>query len=213
MKRIETQRITYIEPLHGSRGEWYWGTDYASGDLYEAEELFRDGHPINQNKLIFVHYPDGRVIQPTAAKQGQYFGRPIFYQGRITILLVDFPAGIIGITQFDDALGQVSTLVEIPLSTVEDCYNLMLKTEPLMLTREGMDNKFQIIWPESAAFQTEGRGAFLFRSGKNLYFSSWEEDPEYREEILVRSMDTGEIIERIPGTLMFMPEGQMWILT
>ena len=38
MKRIETQGITYIEPLDGSRGAWYWGTDYASGDLYEAEE-------------------------------------------------------------------------------------------------------------------------------------------------------------------------------
>ncbi len=213
MKRIETQGITYIEPLDGSRGAWYWGTDYASGDLYEAEELFRDGHPVNRNKLIFVHYPDGRAVQPIAAKQGQYFGRPIFYQGKITILLVDFPAGQIRILQYDDAPGQVSMLVEIPLSTVEDCYNLMLKTEPLMLTREGKDDKFQIIWPESVAFQTDGRGAFLFRSQENLYFSSWEENPEYWEETLVRNMRTGEIIERIPGALMFMPDGQRWILT
>ncbi len=212
MKRIETQGITYIEPLDGSRGAWYWGTDYASGDLYEAEELFRDGHPVNRNKLIFVHYPDGRAVQPIAAKQGQYFGRPIFYQGKITILLVDFPAGQIRILQYDDAPGQVSMLVEIPLSTVEDCYNLMLKTEPLMLTREGKDDKFQIIWPESVAFQTDGRGAFLFRSQENLYFSSWEENPEYWEETLVRNMRTGEIIERISGTLMFMPDGQKWIL-
>jgi len=213
VKRIETQGITYIEPLDGSRGAWYWGTDYASGDLYEAEELFRDGHPVNRNKLIFVHYPDGRAVQPIAAKQGQYFGRPIFYQGKITILLVDFPAGQIRILQYDDAPGQVSMLVEIPLSTVEDCYNLMLKTEPLMLTREGKDDKFQIIWPESVAFHTDGRGAFLFRSQENLYFSSWEENPEYWEETLVRNMRTGEIIERIPGALMFMPDGQRWILT
>ena len=212
MKRIETQGITYIEPLDGSRAEWYWGMDYTSGDLYEAEELFRDGHPVNRNKLIFVHYPDGRAVQPIAAKQGQYFGRPIFYQGKITILLVDFPAGQIRILQYDDAPGQVSMLVEIPLSTVEDCYNLMLKTEPLMLTREGKDDKFQIIWPESVAFQTDGRGAFLFRSQENLYFSSWEENPEYWEETLVRNMRTGEIIERISGTLMFMPDGQKWIL-
>ena len=40
MKRIETQGITYIEPLVGCN-EWYWGTDYIHGDLYEAEELFR----------------------------------------------------------------------------------------------------------------------------------------------------------------------------
>ena len=39
MKQIETQGITYLEPLKGSQ-HWYWGTDYISGDLYEAEELF-----------------------------------------------------------------------------------------------------------------------------------------------------------------------------
>lgn len=213
MKRIETQGITYIEPLDGSRGEWYWGTDYASGDLYEAEELFQDGHPVSQNKLIFVHYPDGRSVQPIVAKQGQYFGRPIFYQGKILILMADFPARVIHIKQFDDALNQVSTLVKIPLSAVEDCYNLMLKTSPLMLTRQGKDDKFQILWPESITLQMGERESFGFRSGKKLYFSSWQEEPEYQEEILVRSMDTGEIIERIPGTLMFMPDGQKWILT
>ena len=213
MKRIETQGITYIEPLDGSRGEWYWGTDYASGDLYEAQELFQDGHPVQKNKLLFVHYPDGRVVEPAAAKSGQYFGRPIFYDGRIIILTADFPAGIISITQFDDAQNQVTTLAEIPLSAVTDCYNLLLRTAPLMLTRQGNDGKLQIIWPGRKTFQMGERESFHFRAGEKLYFSSWQEEPEYREEILVRSMDTGEIIQRIPGTFMYMPDGQTWILT
>lgn len=213
MKRIETQGITYIEPLDGSCGEWYWGSDYASGDLYEAEELFRDGHPVSQNKLIFVHYPDGRTVQPIAAKQGQYFGRPIFYQGKITILLVDLPAGKIRILQHDDALNQTSLVAEVPRSAVKDCYNLMLETFPLMLARHGMENSFQLIWPERVSFPIGEREAFLFRDGEKLYFSSWQEEPEYQEEILVRSISTGEIMERIPGTLMFMPDGQKWILT
>lgn len=213
MKRIGTQGITYIEPLDGSRGAWYWGTDYIHGDLYEAQELFQDGHPVTQNKLLFVHYPDGKAVQPVTGKSGQYFGRPIFYEGKINILLVDFPAGQIRILQYDDALGQVSTLVEIPLSTVKDCYNLMLEASPLMLARHGMEDSFQLIWPERVSFPIGEREAFLFREGGKLYFSAWEEDPEYREEILVRSMDTGEIMERIPGTLKFMPDGQRWILT
>ena len=53
MKRIITNGITDLEPLAGS-SEWYWGTDYASGDLYEAEELFRSGHPIRKNRLVLV---------------------------------------------------------------------------------------------------------------------------------------------------------------
>lgn len=213
MKRIETQGIAYIEPLDGSRGAWYWGTDYIHGDLYEAQELFQDGHPVTQNKLLFVHYPDGKAVQPVIGKSGQYFGRPIFYEGKIHILMVDFPAATIQILAFDDELDQIVPVAEIPLSTVKDCYNLMLETSPLMLARHGMEDSFQLIWPERVSFPIGEREAFLFREGQKLYFSAWEEDPEYREEILVRSMDTGEIMERIPGTLKFMPDGQRWILT
>ena len=90
IKRINTGGISYLAPLTGSR-EWYWGTDYTSGDLYEAEELFRDGHRIRQNRLIFVHYPDGRVVEPVQAREGQYFGRPA-WDGGVVILLADFPA-------------------------------------------------------------------------------------------------------------------------
>lgn len=212
MKRIETQGITYIEPLDGNRGEWYWGSDYASGDLYEAQELFQDKHCVTQNKLLFVHYPDGRVIQPVVAEPGQYFGRPIFAEGKILILMVDFPTGKIRILQYDDALGQTALVAEAPLSAVKDCYNLALEASPLMLIRQGMDGEFQMIWPESAAFPIGEREALLFRDGKKLYFTTWQNEPEYQEEILVRSISTGEIIERIPGTLMFMPDGQKWIL-
>ena len=38
MRDIKTGSIHCLSPLVGS-GEWYWGTDYTSGDLYEAEEL------------------------------------------------------------------------------------------------------------------------------------------------------------------------------
>lgn len=37
MKTIETDGITYIEPVQGATSEWYYGLDYEHGDLYEAE--------------------------------------------------------------------------------------------------------------------------------------------------------------------------------
>ncbi|KAF5078514.1 hypothetical protein [Oscillibacter ruminantium] len=211
MKKIDTQGITYIETLEGSK-DWYWGTDYTSGDLYEAEELFKQGHPINQNRLLFIHYPDGKTVQPVVAGKGQYFGRPIYYDNRIYILMVDFPNGKIKILQFNDATEQTLALVEIPLATVEDCYNLLLKTSPLMLTRQSSDNKFQILWPEKVEFNIENTESFYFRIGEKLYFSAWYEDPDYREEIMVRNMDTSKIVDRVSGSITVMPDGQMWIL-
>ena len=65
MKRIITNGITNLEPLAGS-SEWYWGTDYASGDLHEAEDAFRSGHPIRKNQLLLVHSPEGKVYEDNA---------------------------------------------------------------------------------------------------------------------------------------------------
>lgn len=212
MKEVNTQGITYIEPLIGCN-EWYWGTDYTHGDLYEAEELFRDGHPISRNKLLFVHTPDGRVVQPVAAQDGQYLGNPVYYNGRIAILMVDFPAGQIVVMQFDNALEHMTERTKLPLSTVKDCYNLMLKTAPLMVTRQGTEDTFQIIWPEQVSFAIGERESFWVRREDKLYFSTWYEEPKYREEIIVRKLETGEIIDRFPGSNMTMPDGRLWVLT
>lgn len=86
MKRIVTNGITNLEPLTGDR-EWYWGADYASGDLYEAEELFRGGHPIRRNRLLLVHRPEGTVYEPVRTEPGQYLGRPVYHGGQHWLLV------------------------------------------------------------------------------------------------------------------------------
>ena len=211
MKRIITNGITDLEPLAGS-SEWYWGADYASGDLYEAEELFRSGRPIDKNRLVLVRCPEGTVYEPVRTKSGQYLGRPVYHDGQVVLLLVDFPQEEIHILIFRETDGTTEPLAVLPLSIVEDCYNLMLEASPLMLTRSAHDNKFQIIWPERRDFAIEDHEIFEFLEGNRLYTSVWYEDPDYREELLVRDYNTGEVLERIPGSLRSMPDGQNWIL-
>lgn len=211
MKRIITNGITNLEPLAGS-SKWYWGSDYASGDLYEAEELFRSGHPIRKNRLVLVRCPEGTVYEPVCTKPGQYLGRPAYHNGQVVLLLVDFPKEEIRILSFDEAKKTIEPLAVLPLSVVADCYNLMLETPPLMLTRSAHDNQFQIIWPERRDFAIDDHEFFEFLEGNRLYTSVWYEDPDYREELLVRDYDTGELLERIPGSLRQMPNGQKWLL-
>lgn len=211
MKRIITDGITNLEPLAGS-SKWYWGADYASGDLYEAEELFRSGHPIRKNRLVLVRCPEGTVYEPVCTKPGQYLGRPAYHNGQVVLLLVDFPKEEIRILSFDEAKKTIEPLAVLPLSVVADCYNLMLETPPLMLTRSAHDNQFQILWPERRDFAIEDHEFFEFLEGNRLYTSVWYEDPDYREELLVRDYDTGELLERIPGSLRQMPNGQKWLL-
>ena len=211
MKRIITNGITDLEPLAGS-SEWYWGADYASGDLYEAEELFRSGRPIDKNRLVLVRCPEGTLYEPVRTKSGQYFGRPVYHDGQVVLLMVDFPQEKIHILIFRETDGTTEPLAVLPLSIVEDCYNLMLEASPLILTRSAHDNKFQILWPERRDFAIEDHEFFEFLEGNRLYTSVWYEDPDYREELLVRDYETGELLERIPGSLRSMPDGQNWLL-
>lgn len=211
MKRIITNGITYLEPLPGS-SEWYWGMDYTGGDLYEAGDLYRDGDPIQCNRGILVHRPQGTVYEPVRPKPGQYLGRPVYHDGRVALLLVDFPKGEIHILDFEETTGKTTPLAVLPLAIAGDCYNLMLKTAPLLLTRSSQDNRFCILWPERREFVLEDRESFILLDGDRMYTERWYEDPGYREEVIVRDFDTGEILERMPGSIWSVPDGENWIL-
>ena len=210
-QRIKTGGISYLEPLAGSL-DWYWGTDYTSGDLYEAEELFRDGHRIHQNRLVLVHRPDGRVVEPVLARAGQYFGIPSYDRGAPVIFLADFPAGELRLLRYDDERASANPIVILPRCVVEDCYNLMPNQSPLCLTRQTAE-RFQIVWPDTADFAIHPAESFCFREDDKLYFSRWYEDPDYREEVIVRRFPDGAILDQFRGSLNIMPDGQRWLLT
>lgn len=210
MKIIKTNGIAYLEHL-AENSEWYCGTDYASGDLYEVEEMFLEQGTFKENRLIFVHYPEGRVLEPIKLKANQYFGRPTQIDGIIYILIVDFDKKIIKIMECKNDFEQIITMLELPLSEVKDCYNLQLKGSPLMLTRQGDDRLFEVIWPEKLSFEIGDTEAFLYRNGDKMIFSKWFEDPDYREEVVIRDMN-GKEIECILGNIFITPNGEQWIL-
>lgn len=211
MKIIETRGIAYLERFDICT-EWYWGTDYSCGDLYEAEEVFRMGKRFEPNRLIFVHYPDGKLFEPMKAKEHQYFGTPACIDGVIYFLLVDFAKNFIRLFQCSDDMESITLTTEIPLSNVSDCYNLRIDGSPVMITRQGADNHFQIIWPQKVDFVMGTREGFLFRKDEKLFFSEWQEDPIYRDEINIREYPNGHLIEKIEGLMMPMPDGQNWIV-
>ena len=209
-KCIDTGGITYFAALEGS--DWRWGMDHTDGDLYEAEELFRDGHRISRNRLLFLHFPEGRLAEPVKAKEGQYLGRPVSSGGRIYCLTVDFKEKTIVISCCFKEMDGAEEIVRLPLDIVPDCYNLMLHTEPLTLMRQGHENTFQIVWPERGSFEISPRESLDSREGDRLIFSEWFEDPDYREETVIRSVPDGTITERLPGSWLTAPDGTHWLI-
>ena len=90
MKNIDIHGMTNMELIRGEIAEWYWATDYIHGDLYEAEELFRQGHLVRSNRLYLIHYPDGMIYEPVHSADGQYLGTPVYDGSSVVLLVVSF---------------------------------------------------------------------------------------------------------------------------
>ena len=212
MRIIDIYGMTNMELVRGGTDEWYWATDYIHGDLYEAEELFRQGHRVRSNRLYLIHYPDGTVYEPVPPVDGQYLGYPVYDNDYVVLLVVNFAESMIHILRFLPQQEKTQEVARLSLSTVGDCYNLILYTSPLSLTRQSNDGTLEIIWPEKVSFAIDDRETFNFREGDKLYFNIWYEDPDYREETLVRSLRDGTILERFPGDIRIMPNRERWLI-
>ncbi len=212
MKQINVHGMTCLDPIRGSGDSWFFATNYLNGDLYEAEEIFNQGKEVVSNRLLLVQYPKGIVYEPLRPAENNYFGSPIYDNGAIILLNVHFSERKIRIARFDLNTKETSVLTELPLSAVDDCFNLMLHKSPLMLTRQSAENHFEIIWPEQVEFKIHPRESFDHREKDKLYFSMWYQDPDYREEIVVRSLHDGQMIEKYSGSMKEMPNGEWWHL-
>ena len=87
-----------------------------------------------------------------------------------------------------------------------------LHISPLSLKRQANDGIFELIWPEQISFEIDERETLNFRDGDKLYFNLWYEDPDYREETLIRLLPEGKMIDRLSGDVFIMPNGERWLV-
>lgn len=196
----------------GGTIEWYAASEPGSGfcDLYEAEIIFEENGYFKGMIYHLIHYPDGEVHSPFQIQENVYVDKPVWNNGVFNFLVVDFKAKLIKITEYTPAEKKLACIAELPLSEVEDCYNLMLETSPLTLGRSGNNGYYEIIWPEKQKISIGKTETILFRDENKLYFSEWHEDPEYRENVIVRDIQTGNIIEKSEGYLCRLPNNVYW---
>ena len=144
MVTIDLHGMTNMELVRGGTDEWYWSTDYIHGDLYEAEELFRMGHPVQSNRLHLIHYPDGAVYEPVPAIAGQYLGYPVYDNGAVALLAVNFPEGIIRILRFRP--GELSEVAQISLGETYDLRELFILNGVTRGEEDGLYGAFHVLY-------------------------------------------------------------------
>lgn len=106
---------------------------------------------------------------------------------------------------------RLNLLTEIALKEAGDLINVRIVKEPFMLVKcETQDDKVDFLWPFRKHLQLEENETLDFIEGEQIVTSKWIEDPDYREEVIIRRMSDGEIVERIQGCIVEMPDGTRW---
>lgn len=211
MKHINLDGITYIRPVPYGTDQWYFGMDH-DGDLYECEEISNNTGSYQGTSLFVIRFPDGEIFQLAEKAKNTAVGEPVYFNGLISYLLIDFEKKLIQIKQFDCKSFKYSVIEELPLESVKDCYNLRLHEHPLTLTRQANNGVLEVIWPIRTDINISKTESFFYREENRLYFAAWYEDPDYREETIIRDINSGEVIEKQPGDITIMPDGQLWHL-
>ncbi len=211
MKIFDFNGTTGAKQLTGT-DKWYYVTDYPYGDIYEAEEIKKAGKSFIGNTVRLICYPEGEVFIPIDPREDLAVGEPEYLDGSIYMLAVDFNVETIAIYRFCCVSHKTKTVMSMSLHDVENTYNLRLHTSPLTLSRQPNDGQFEIVWPDRKTFSVDSKESFYLRDGDRLYFNTWYEDPDYHDETVIRSYETGEFIEKVPGDFQKMPNGEIWYL-
>ncbi len=211
MKELQLGVRTDLKAITGTCGTWYGASSCPYGDLYEAEELFRDGR-LPEGRLFLIRFPEAEIYEPRQGRPGVCYGEPVYHDGNICFPEIDFPAGEIRVMRFSLTAGTTDALAVIPLAEIADCYNLRLHVFPLTLSRQPNDGTLDIIWPEKKQIRTGPRDSFFARENDLLYFETWTEDPDYREITIVRDIRTGETVSETPGSCTVTEDGSLWLL-
>lgn len=211
MKEFHGFESMYMEPVKDS-AEWYWCDDSGVVDLYDAEQMARSGGVFPGMRGCLIHFPDGRVYEPFPERENVYVERPVWNRGRLYFLKADWNSREISLFVWNGE--EPEPLASIPCSDVKDCYNLQLISSPVTLVRsDGLEDELELIWPERRRMRLEENESVQFRDEMRLYMFRWQEDPEYHEEVLIRDVDSGEILARFPGSVARMPDGSIWKMT
>ena len=80
-----------------------------------------------------------------------------------------------------------------------------------VILRKKEDGRYEIVWPEKREIAIGETEVLFYRDHDKLYFSEWYEDPAYHENVVIRSIHTGEVLERFSGSMYHMPDGRFFV--
>jgi len=202
----------YLEKVEETNS-WYYAQWTPCSEAYEVPD-FKNNYP--GTRLYFIKYPSGEVFEPVKQEKNVFLERPVYGQNEDSFGMIryDFNNEVIQALLVKPECESVKVLTEVPFSKGGDMVNVRLITSPFALVKHDVHgDAVDFLWPEEMHLQLEENENLQFQEDGKLYTSKWIEEPDYREEIIIRSKENGSILERSPGYFRRMPDGSLWKMT
>lgn len=202
----------YPENVKGT-DSWYYGQ---LTPCSEPSEVITYNGNYPGTKLYLISYPSGEVFEPFPQEKDVFLEIPVYERASDSfgILRYDFKNNIMQATQYFPNTGELQILAEFPISTLGDLINVRMIVSPFAVVKyDFIDETVDFLWPKKIRFSYEEHETLDFQFGDKFYCFKWIEDPNYREEVIVRDAKNGNILNRIPGYVRVMPNGEFWIMT
>lgn len=200
--------------------EWYYGIYPTWMSNVEVAEEYGKGREYAGSKLCFFN-KTGKAYEPIKQEKNVYLEAPVYDKASNSfgILRYDFNKRILQAIAHKPDEESVEVIEEISLSEIDDLMNIRLIESPFMIVRNSMEeNAIEFLNPKRKIYLEENE-SIEFVENEKMYSSKWNEDLldvldyGYGEEVIVRDLETGKILERYKGYLNRMPDGTAWLMT
>ncbi len=212
MKTFDLNGNTYLNRIEGSEN-FYYALDIPHGDLYEAYELYQLQKHTEGSLLYVIDAKTEELFIPFERRANTYHSNPVFTDGKIDVLSVDFRQESADLYEVDPKTKSVTIRLHYNLRDIVTTYNLMLHGVDLTLSSE-KDDILSVYYPVRRDIALTPHESFFFREGRTLYFADWWEDEEdnyrYYERTILRDLYSGVVINVMEGDIFFLPDGRRW---
>lgn len=209
IKELKGYENMYPEKFENT-SEWFYCR--APWEI-DADELLYSDKDYEGNRLYLIHI-SGKIFEPIRQKKNVFLSSPVYNRddNAFVIIRYDFVKKTIQIVKYEINSDNCSVIGEVPLSKGGDLINIkILQNSYILVKYENTEDTANIIYPDEKCIHLEENEGLISLSGNMLVSSKWIEDPDYREEIIIRDYETTEITERKDGYAAVMPNGEIWM--
>lgn len=209
LKEFSNSESIYAEHIEGS-DKWFY-CQIPNG-VY-PDDLLETGYKFDGTCLMMINI-QGEIYEPVKREENVFVSEPFYNidEDKFLVITIDFNKQVIELIKFSTSQNDAEVIFDMALKNGGDLINLIvIRNSDIFGKYEG--ENFKMFYPKNMLVFLEKNESIYAVNDDKFICSKWIEDPEYREEIIIRNISDGEITDRKPGYSEIMPNGELWIMT